>query len=321
MVVSARDGTRGAYRELGKPPAASYDHGEMRGRRRLVLAAAATVAAGSAAAAAPASFSAHQNTSVAHRLFPNAVSFVDRTHGVLGTGYLYSGHHDGGAIELTSDGGKTWHVVLRTPRAVVGLVPNGSYLYARFDDGETLESRDAGHTWRPSTTPPGPGSSVCPIGLYVGSNGGDPSWSLCNTQPGAGNQGKAVYRDFVDRGWKRVACTNFANSHFLCGKHSYGGISSLGYPSGIAGTARGGFGIIWESSGTIWTTRDGGKRWTGHPKLAEFSVDDGRWAGVLPRGGVGYVILTRGTDTARLVETTDFGRTWHVVRSWKTAFR
>src|SRR5262249_12804602 len=144
---------------------------------------------------------------------------------------------------------------------------------------------------------------------------------LCTTEGGAGNAGKAVYRDLPAHGWKRVACTNFANSHFLCGKHSYGGISPLGYALGIAGNSRGGFGILWESRGTIWTTRDGGKHWTGHGKLAEYDVDFGSWASVLPRGGVGYAILSRGTDTERLVETTDAGRTWRVVDRWTTAFR
>jgi photosystem II stability/assembly factor-like uncharacterized protein len=292
----------------------------MRGRRRLVLAAAAVLVAGTASAVAFAG-SSGQDPRVTHRLFPNAVSFVDRMHGVLGTGYRYSGH-EGGAIELTSNGGKTWQVALRTPRPVIALFPVGSYLYAQFDDGEMLQSRDAGRTWRPSTSQVWPpASSVCPMGDYVGYNGGDPSWSLCTTQGGAGNEGKAVYRNLPSRGWTRVACTNFANSHFLCGKDASGGISSLGYPLGIAGNARGGFAVVWESRGTIWTTRDGGKHWTGHQKLAESDVDFGSWASVAPRGGVGYVILTRGTDTARLVETTDAGRTWRVVRRWQTPFR
>lgn len=257
---------------------------------------------------------------VPHYLFPNAIAFVSRSNGVLGTGYRYSGSA-GGAIERTSNSGHTWHVVMRTPRPVIAVAPFGSYLLAQLDDGETLQSRDGGQTWRPTTTPSRPpDTSACPIGFYVGINAGDPSWSLCTTQGGAGNEGKAVYRN-QNRGWRRVACTNFSTSHFLCGTHSYGGISGLGYPLGIAGAQRGGFGIIWESRGTIWTTRDGGRRWTGHGRLAEFDIDFGSWASVLPRGGVGYVILTRGSDTARLAETTDAGRTWRVAERWKTPFR
>ena len=49
------------------------------------------------------------------RLVPTAVVFVDRTHGVLG---LASPHCTGctasGAIAMTSDGGKTWRVIIRT---------------------------------------------------------------------------------------------------------------------------------------------------------------------------------------------------------------
>jgi hypothetical protein len=193
----------------------------MHGRRRLVFATAAVTAAGVAAAVAFAGSGAHAQR-VPHFLFPNAVAFVDRSHGVLGTGYRHSGH-SGGAIELTSDGGRSWHVVLRTPRPVIALTPYGSFFFAQFDDGETLQSRDSGRTWRPTTTPWPPDTSVCPMGMYVGVNAGDPGWSLCTTEPGAGNEGKAVYRDFTDRGWTRVACTNFADSHFLCGKHSTGG--------------------------------------------------------------------------------------------------
>ena len=253
-------------------------------------------------------------------LLPNAVAFVDRSHGVLGTGYRYRGH-EGGAIELSSDGGRTWHIVRRTATPVVALTPYGRFFLAQLEDGERLESRDNGRTWRPAsrlTWPTWPPEySVCPIGFFVGENAGDPSWSLCTTQSGAGNEGKAVYRIPAAGEWRRVACTNFSTAHFPCGKHSYGGIGSVGYAVGVAGASRGGFGLIWESRGTVLVTRDGGRHWTGRPKLAMFDQDFGNWAFVLPRGGVGFVILSRGAVHDRLVETTDYGRTWRVVHRWR----
>ena len=103
------------------------------------------------------------------------------------------------------------------------------------------------------------------------------SWALCLNQGGAGNQGKSVYRR-VAGGWTRVAYTPFPQR-----AGGYGGISAYGYPIGIAMAATG-FGVIWESRGTLYVTRDGGSHWTGLPKVE---------------------ILTR-----------DAGRTWHVIRRW-----
>jgi photosystem II stability/assembly factor-like uncharacterized protein len=80
--------------------------------------------------------------------------------------------------------------------------------------------------------------------------------------------------------------------------------------------ARDGFGLIWESRGTLYVTRDGGSHWTGLPKVARPEVDFGMSASALPHG-VGFVVLAKGgTETRRLVETTDAGRSWRVVYIW-----
>ena len=249
-------------------------------------------------------------------LAPNTVAFADATHGALGTGYPYSGDA-GGAIELTSDGGRDWHVALRTTRPVLKLAAEGSLWYAQLDDGETLQSSDSGHHWKPTATQVWPSSpSTCPMGLDVGvlATPADPTWSVCSTSGGAGNEGKAVFR-LRNSGWKRVACTNFATTHFPCGEASYGGISGLGYPLGVAGNSNG-FGLIWESRGTLWATKDGGRHWRGLQHLVQFDVDIGSWATVLPRGGVGFAI-TRASSSTRLLETTDAGHTWRVVHRWR----
>jgi photosystem II stability/assembly factor-like uncharacterized protein len=129
------------------------------------------------------------------------------------------------------------------------------------------------------------------------------------TQAGAGNQGKSVYRLFA-KGWKRVAYTPFSPWG-----RGYGGISGYGYPVGIA-MAQDGFGVIWESRGTLYVTRDGGAHWTALPKVARPEQDFGQSGAALPHG-VAYVLLSLGgTGVRRLIETTDAGRSWHVVHRW-----
>jgi hypothetical protein len=152
-----------------------------------------------------------------------------------------------------------------------------------------------------------PANSVCPQGT-VQSYASD-RWALCTTQGGAGSMGKSVYR-LDAAGWKRVAYTPFAPPG-----HGYGGISIYGYPVGIA-MAHDGFGVIWESRGTLYMTRDGGSRWTGLPEVARPEEDFGQSGAALPHG-VAYVLLSvGGSGVRRLIGTTDAGRSWHVVHRW-----
>ena len=227
---------------------------------------------------------------------PLAVAFRDPAHGVLGTSRT---------IELTADGGKTWKVVLRTPRPVVSVSFFDGAEWARFDDGENLRSTDGGHRWAPAVAM-FPANSACPQGTEQ-SYASD-RWALCTTQGGAGSMGKSVYR-LDPGGWKRVAYTPFAPPG-----HSYGGISIYGYPVGIA-MARDGFGVIWESRGTLYVTRDGGSHWTGLAKVARPEEDFGQSGAALPHG-VGYVLLSVSGVRRRLIGTHDGGRSWHLVHRW-----
>src|SRR5919201_6733592 len=59
-------------------------------------------------------------------LVPNVIALRDARHGLLGTGWLGCnnsayGCKPQGTISLTADGGRTWKVVLRTPRPVVSV--------------------------------------------------------------------------------------------------------------------------------------------------------------------------------------------------------
>jgi photosystem II stability/assembly factor-like uncharacterized protein len=291
-----------------------------RRRTRLVF-AAAVVAVGAAAATAVAGSSAAAKP-LPLRLVPNSVTFIDASHGALGTGWQFAGGSGGGTIALTSDGGRTWHVVKATPRPVVSLTVYGGSYIAKYDDGETLRSSGGGRIWRPTTMTTADIAaylSVCPQGTTVGTNADNSNWSVCTTEPAAGNQGKAVYRDLVDRGWVRVACTDFGDPKARCSGRGHGGISSYGYPVGIAG-ASDGFGLIWETRGTLYVTRDGGHNWTALDKLVQPELDFGSWAFTLP-GGVGWALVGHGGGPWRLLRTTDAGRGWHVVHRWAAQSR
>ena len=245
-------------------------------------------------------------------LVPNAIAFRDPSHGIMGTGWQACAGQSGafgckpqGTISLTSDGGRTWHVLVRTPRPVVAVSVQGVHEQARFDDGETIGSSDGGMHWtpvvtgRPNFTGPCPASSV----EFVTSE-----WTLCGSQSSAGNQAKSVYR-LTPTGWKRIAFTPFSS------RTGYGGISSYGYVQGLA-MASDGFGVIWESRGTLYVTRDGGRNWTGLPKVAQPEVDFGVDAFALPHGVAFALLANGGGEKRRLVETTDAGRSWRVVHTW-----
>ncbi len=249
-------------------------------------------------------------------LVPNAVAFIDRLHGVLGTGWEGCGNHAlhcrlQGTISLTTDGGSTWRVVLRTQRPVVAVAYFHDAFEARLDNGRALWADSAALKWhrgsRLSLAGYCPESWESGIQADVLDANLSPPWSVCSGVPGAGNQAKAVYR-----GTKRVAYTPIA-SH-----GGYGGIGRYGYPTGIAGT-HGGFGIIWESRGTLYVTHDGGHHWQALPTVARPEIDFGDWANanVYPDGTAFVLLSIGGGETRRLLETTDAARTWRVVHRWR----
>lgn len=209
---------------------------------------------------------------------PIAIAFRDASHGALAT------TRD---VELTDDGGRTWRVVIRTRDATsVG-----------FDEHGRLVVRRAA-----APTPP-----PCHGMLFRGFASG--RWALCIGEGGAGAMGKAVYRHAAS-GWRLLAATPFPPPG-----RARGGLSIMGYPEGIA-MAPDGFGVIWESRGTLYVTHDGGAVWEALPHVAVPEVDFGISGAALP-GGRAWVLLARGFVHRRLLETTDAGRTWHVVHRWR----
>lgn len=177
-----------------------------------------------------------------------------------------------GTISITVDGGKTWNVLLRTPRAVVSVTIDGARERAVFDDGETIGSSDGGLHWAPVVVRPPIGEgSPCPVGsqAFVVVD-----WTVCGSQSSAGSQAKSVYR-LRPHGWRRVPAR---------------GLSEYGYVAGLA-VARDGFGIVWESRGTLYVTRNGGSSWTGLRNVAAPEVDFGASAVALTHG-VGFALLS-----------------------------
>ena len=244
-------------------------------------------------------------------LTPNAAVFWNVRRGVLATGLIRCEPRcAGGTISLTTDGGRTYRVVLRTRQAVPYLRLIDGVAYAELQGGGVYGSRDGTH-WRGSAWPGMPRPKQCRRAEFVSTaSTGRKRWAVCTGVPGAGNVDKEIYAS-SDRGrtWKLLVRVDIG------GRASHG-MTSYGYPYGIS-FASDGFGLLWEGRGTLFVTRDGGRNWHAQPEVARPEQDFGRSATALP-GGHGFVLLgLGGGPQARLVRTNDGGRTWRVVHRWR----
>jgi photosystem II stability/assembly factor-like uncharacterized protein len=257
-----------------------------------------------------------------------------------------------GAVELTTDAGRTYRVVFRTPALawLQTVGPDGAI--ATTVKGERWRTLDGGPTWHRIPSKPVVYWLTAQIGvsfrsyfvhnrgalaLRVTRDGGrawmrrpDPCeksiafsasadlvtpklwWLVCLGQPGAGNEDKAIYSS-RDSGRTWEA----GAATLLIGRpgtHEHGGIAEYGYPEDVAFAPDGGFGLSTESRGTLYVSRDGGARFRAEPHVSRPEVDFAGGAAAF-RGGIGYVLLTD-YPGARLIATHDYGRTWHVVRRW-----
>jgi photosystem II stability/assembly factor-like uncharacterized protein len=250
-----------------------------------------------------------------------AIAFWDMRRGLFARG---------GTVSLTTDGGRTFRVVLRT-RRVAGMQAFGrAGAILDLDNGRAFRTLDGGRTWARFRHRFDADFATAAVGmgyragsLVLTRNGGGSwerrrspcgrwasdsvavelvtprlGWLVCAGQPSAGQQLKAVYRTSdAGRTWRRTA-----------------GLSSSGYAWGTV-FARDGFGMVWEGRGTLYVTRDGGTRWAPKARLAMPELDWGA-GGAAFSGGKGLVVLWRGNRSERLFATRDFGRSWKLVHRW-----
>lgn len=294
--------------------------------------------------------------STPYSLVPNSIAFWDAEHGLVGSGITWK--KTAGAISLTSDGGKTFHVVLRTPGPVEWVSTAGSHdawaLVEHWVSGDNnvffrlLRSSDRGKTWQktsaavwnPSFATANEGVAFAPFRarglLYPSATGpllktsdgglswerlGSPCagstgplvafpsplriWMVCGGQPGAGNEAKAVYSSKDGgRNWRELVDVPMTGRA--------GGLTGYGYPQGISFTPQG-YGLLWESRGTLNLTRDGGRHWKALA-VVEPELDFGLSAVMLSETRA-FVLLER-EGNYRLLTTADDGRSWSVVHRW-----
>jgi photosystem II stability/assembly factor-like uncharacterized protein len=254
-------------------------------------------------------------------------------------------------IERTTDGGRTYRIVFRVAQLSLSLQPVGDKgAIASTDTGKAWRTLNRGRTWKrlhsDSVTDwldPEVGIRFheyvahrhVQLAMRVTHDGGhtwrsqpDPCnrtgaandasadlvtakrwWIVCEGEGAAGNEDKAIFRTRNGGAtWRLGAATDVLGSH----PSQRGGISSYGYPDGLA-FASDGWGLLTESRGTLYVTRDGGMHFHAEPNVAHPEVDFAGGAAAFP-GGVGYVFL--GEAHPRLLRTHDYGRSWVVVRRW-----
>ena len=260
---------------------------------------------------------------------PAAIAFWDLHRGLFARG---------STVWLTTDGGRSFRVVLRTHKRITGLQAfagrdaivdlNRPAALRTLDGGRSWRgfryrytadfattrvalglragrcelvrslrlTRDGGASWRPRQSPCAQAVAFSAAVELVTPRLG---WVVCTGQPGAGQQAKVVFRTTNSgRTWLPMT----------------GRLDWSGYVWGAA-FARDGFGLIWESRGTLYVTRDGGSHWTAKTRLAMPELDFGG-GGAAFAGGRGLVLLGRGGGAGRLLATADYGRTWRLVHRW-----
>lgn len=300
--------------------------------RALLVAVVALVATQSGAAA---------KTSTPRVVVPESAVFWNLHDG------LFAG---GRVVERTNNGGRTYRVVLRTRRSVYFLQtvgPRGALVAAY--SGETWRTLDGGRTWQRAPSQPTAdwlnprvglrfhgytGHDRGGLAMFVTHDGGrtwqrgrtpcespdigfhayadlvTPTswWVVCVGEGGAGNEDKAIYR--TQNGGK-----TWEGGAAAVRERKRGGVSSYGYPEALA-FAPDGWGLLTESRGTLYVSRDGGAHFRAEPHVARPETDFAGGAAAF-RGGTGYVLLTNFAG-ARLIETHDYGRTWNVMRRWRS---
>ena len=282
---------------------------------------------------------------------PGSVIFWTPRVGLIGVGFCAprANRCAQGAMERTTDGARTYRIVLHARAPITGIDKVGPYgAIVTSQDGGAWRTLDRGRTWRPfvyeqrfwanpeiavriKTYFP---KNVQKLALSVTHDGGrtwrrlpDPCnrtvtyniypdlvtpklwWLVCVGLPAGGTMEKVIFRTRDGgRTWEEGA----ANLEPPRGT-AHGGLRFTGYPNGLS-FARNGFGLLTESQGPVYSTRDGGLHFRALPKVGRPSLDYDAGSAAFSNG-VGYVLLRAGYSE-RMLATRDFGRTWHLVRRW-----
>ena len=139
------------------------------------------------------------------------------------------------------------------------------------------------------------------------------AWALCSGLYGAGNEAKAIYQTH-DAGahWALVNRSDFKGSS----RRNVGtGLPVYGYVAGITVSASG-RGWLWETRGSAFRTRDGGRRW----QVVRLTAAEEREARSIsfPSDELGLMLIQDYQRREyRLDRTENGGTSWTVVRRWR----
>ncbi len=212
-----------------------------------------------------------------------------------------------GVVLVTADGGATWHPAPELPTALTAVRFLGPGFAWAWGPSAAYISTDGGSRWRPLALPSRGGAPVtrgepiqfvsfstarqgwlavggvncatqgCPLALYETRDGGT-GWRLAadNTLPGAPGSARTAL------GW-----AEFTGGGYLGGGH--------------------GWLLSQTPAGAVWTTVDGGARWTAALGL---QTGGATVAASLTPGGSGWAAGRVGSNRSSLFATVDGGRIW-----------
>jgi photosystem II stability/assembly factor-like uncharacterized protein len=209
-----------------------------------------------------------------------------------------------GGFLRTVDGGWTWRRVPRTAGLTGISIPTyrvGYALRGRQYELELVRTTDRGRTWRQMRLPCGQGLNQDGFLSFVAPRRG---WLLCDGQPGAGSQLKALYETLDGaRTWRQLPRSGAA------------ALSGGGYAWGMS-MVRSGAGLIWEARGPTYSTKSGGRTW--RPiTITSPELREGTSGWVVSAHTFYLLVWDNGTRyDVELMRSDDGARTWRRVRFW-----
>jgi hypothetical protein len=226
-----------------------------------------------------------------------------------------------GEVEVTTDGGASWRVVLRTRSPIASVRAGGAgwglvrtvtteqCARRRGCPGRLYRTSDGGRTWIVAGhAPRGPLRTPCgaqpEVAVSVTSTA---AWALCGNDPATDLElGKRLYRSAGGgRSWTLVPAR----------------LPLVGVIAGVSFDAAG-TGFAWFDRGGLVITPDAGHTWRSLPVIDPASADAGCDGTIVaqPLPGSGAVLLDeRCTGPAHTVDlriSANDGRTWRLARSW-----